>query len=126
MQVIKLVYCIRRRSEISYAEFEKYWWEEHGPKVRSVAEKLGALKYVQSHLCMPEMNQALVDSRGLAKAYDGLTEVWFESEETMSQALSTPEGQEALHFLVNDEATFIDFSQSTVFMSVEREVFDLT
>jgi len=124
--MIKLVYCVRRRSEISVADFEEYWWNEHGPKVRSVAEKIGALKYVQSHLCMPEMNAALVESRDLEEAYDGLTEVWWESEEAMNEAVATSEGQEAMQFLIEDESTFIDLKRSRVFMTVEREVFDLT
>lgn len=94
-----------------------------GPQRR---EKIGALKYVQSHLCAPEMNQVLRDSRDLLEAYDGITEVWWESEQSMMDAVGTTDGAEAMQFLLEDEATFIDFKQSRVFMTVEREVFDYT
>jgi hypothetical protein len=124
--MIKLIYCIRRRPELTVAEFNEYWWNEHGPKVRSVAKKIGALKYVQSHLCAPGLNHALRDSRQLAEAYDGVTEVWWESEETMTEAMGTADGSEGMELLLKDESTFIDFGQSRVFMTIEREVFDFT
>jgi hypothetical protein len=124
--MIKLVYCIRRRSDISVAEFNEYWWTEHGSKVRSVAKDIGALRYVQSYICAPALNQVLLESRQLAEAYDGITEVWWESEEIMSQAMGTSDGAAGMQLLLEDEATFIDFSRSRVFMTIEREVFDYT
>ena len=47
--MIKLVYCVRRRADISEAEFFRYWKEEHGPLVKSVARDLRARRYLQSH-----------------------------------------------------------------------------
>ena len=124
--MIKLIYCIRRRPELSVAQFNEYWWNEHGPKVRNVAKQIGALRYVQSHICAPQMNEVLLESRQLAEAYDGVTEVWWESEEKMSQAMGTADGAQGMQLLLEDESTFIDFSQSRIFMTVEREVFNFT
>jgi EthD domain len=47
--MIKLVYCIRRREDVPEDEFHRYWLDEHGPLVRSVADAIGAVRYVQSH-----------------------------------------------------------------------------
>lgn len=124
--MIKLVYCVRRRQDVSEADFHTYWLNEHGPKVRGVARSIGALKYVQSHTCAPQMNQLLRESRGLAAAYDGITEVWWESEEAMAAATGTSEGAAGMQMLLEDEATFIDFSQSRVFMTEETEIFNYT
>ncbi len=124
--MIKLVYCIRKRADISVDEFNRYWWEEHGPKVKSVRKVTGALKYVQSYLCAPELNQQIQASRSLADPYDGITEVWWENEQTMAAQTESPEGVEAMRMLIKDEAKFIDFEHSRVFVTVEREVFDFT
>lgn len=44
--MIKLVYCIKRKASVSPEEFYRYWLEDHGPKVRSVAAATGAVRYV--------------------------------------------------------------------------------
>lgn len=121
--MIKLVYCIRKRSDISTKQFEDYWLNTHGPKVRGVAEKLGFSRYVQSHVVAPTMNQLLIESRGLLPAFDGLTEVWAESEEALMTAMGGPDGLSAMQMLIEDESQFIDFSGSSVFMTEETTIF---
>jgi len=121
--MIKLVYCIRKRKDISSERFHHYWRYQHSENVKSVQQDIRAIRYVQSHSCEPEINAALLQSRGLAPAYDGITEVWWESAEQLNAALATPEGQKAMQFLIDDESTFIDFSESRVFMTTEHEIF---
>ena len=122
--MIKLVYCLRRREDVPTDDFYRYWLDEHAPKVRGVAASIGAIRYVQSHTCAPEMNRLLQESRGLADPYDGITEVWWDSEEAMAAAIATAEGAAAMQMLLDDESTFIDFSRSTVFMTEEKEIFN--
>lgn len=121
--MIKLVYCITRRDDIDAQEFYRYWLEEHGPLVKSVAGDIGACRYVQSHTTMPEMNTLFQKGRGLEGPYDGITEVWWESEESMITGSASPAGQAAAARLVEDESRFIDFSRSRVFMTTEHEIF---
>lgn len=123
--MVKLVYCLRRRADVAPEEFHRYWLEEHGPKVRSVADAMKAVRYVQSHTCEGDLNEAFVASRGLAPAYDGITEVWWNSADDLRAATATPEGAAAMVMLQADESTFIDFSESRVFMTTEHEIFDL-
>ena len=47
--------------------------------VKSVAEAIGASRYVQSHIILPELNEIIITSRGLQAPYDGVTEVWWET-----------------------------------------------
>ena len=121
--MIKLVYCIRKRKDMSSEDFHHYWLNEHSKNVKSVQKDIRAIRYVQSHTCEPEINAALLASRGLASAYDGITEVWWESAEVLSEALASPEGAKAMRFLMDDESTFIDFSESRVFMTTEHDIF---
>ena len=122
--MVKLVYCVRKRDDVEDAEFYRYWLEEHGPLVRSFADAMRAIRYVQSHTVAPEINEQLEEGRGLAPAYDGITEVWWESAEEMASALETEAGIEAGERLAEDEARFIDFGRSAVFMTEEHEIFD--
>ncbi len=121
--MIKLVYCVRRREDVAPRDFYEYWLNQHGPKVRSVQAAIGAVRYVQSHTTAPAMNDMLVASRGLAPAYDGITEVWWNGLADLEAAMQTPAGMAAMAFLIEDEATFVDFSQSRVFMTEEHEIF---
>lgn len=121
--MIKLVYCIARRADVSAEEFYRYWLKEHGPKVKAVATAIGASKYVQSHTVLPEANATLKASRGLADAYDGITEVWFDDDDAFARAMTTPAGQAAGAMLVEDESRFIDFARSAVFMTREHPIF---
>ena len=122
--MVKLVYCLRRRANVSPEEFYRYWLDTHGPKVKNAAEAMRALRYVQSHTCEPEVNEAFVASRGLAPGYDGITEVWWNSIEDLKSAMASPAGAEAMAMLREDETRFIDFSQSCVFMTTEHLIFD--
>lgn len=122
--MIKLVYCLRRRADISLDEFYRYWLNTHGAKVKSMAEALGARRYVQSHTCAPELNEIFAASRGLAPAYDGITEVWWDSAEEVKAAMASAVGAEAMATLMEDESNFIDFSQSRIFLTTEHPIFD--
>jgi uncharacterized protein (TIGR02118 family) len=121
--MIKLVYCIRKRSDISTEDFYKYWLNNHAPLVKKLASAINAVRYVQSHTTAPELNQSFIENRGLKKPYDGITEVWWNSLEDMMAGYETKEGQEAGLALAEDEAKFIDFAGSSVFMTEEHEIF---
>src|SRR4029077_14997639 len=93
--MVKLVYCIRRRPDVPSEEFHRYWLEEHAALVRSVAEAIGAVRYVQSHTVAPELNAILRESRGSAEPYDGITEIWWESLDALGTSMQTPATQDA-------------------------------
>jgi uncharacterized protein (TIGR02118 family) len=120
--MIKLVYCIARRQGLDREEFLRTWLHEHGPLVRRFAAAIGAVRYVQSHPMDSPFNAALAASRAMPEAYDGITEVWFETMADFEAALSTPEGMAAGAALLEDERRFIDFGRSRMFLTEEHEV----
>ena len=121
--MIKLVYCIRKRDDIGAAEFHRYWLEEHGPLVKSVAADIGASRYVQSHTGMADVNDMLRAIRPFQDPFDGITEVWWESEEAFRQGLASAAGRAAAARLAEDEARFIDIAGSHLFVTEEQEIF---
>ena len=120
--MIKFVMCLTRHPKLSREDFQDYWKNKHGPFFMSNADKMGAKKYVQSHTLDTPLNEGLRSSRGMQPEYDGVAEVWFESEEALVQGMSTPEGQELGAALLEDESTFIDHSKSSAFIVAEHEL----
>jgi uncharacterized protein (TIGR02118 family) len=120
--VIKLVFVIRRREGMAPEEFHRYWLEEHGPLARGLVEPLGARRYVQSHTVAPDLNAQLAATRGTGEAFDGLAELWWDSLEDLAAAFTSEEGQAAGSTLMEDEARFIDFARSSLFLTEEHEV----
>lgn len=121
--MLKLVFVIRRREELSPGEFHRYWLEEHGPLAGGLLESLGARRYVQAHAAAPELNVALAGTRGTAEAFDGLAEIWWDSPDAFLAASTSEEGLRAGATLMEDEARFIDFERSSLFVTEEREIF---
>jgi len=54
--------------------------------------------------------------------FDGIAEVWFESEEELMEGMSSPEGQKLGSALLEDERNFIDHSKSSAFIVKEYEL----
>jgi len=121
--MLKFVYCVRRRPEITAEAFRKYWLENHGPLVRRCAGAMRAKRYVQSHTLDTPLNAAAQEPRGTKPPYDGLTELWWDSAEDLIQALNTPECHEANRLLAEDEARFCDLPNCSVFFTEEHTIF---
>ncbi len=117
--MVKLVYCVRRKPEMSLEEFQDRWLNVHGPLVRSLREQVPSMtRYVQSHLIPGEPSEAVRASRGAGEPYDGITEVWIDSDAEAAEGAA-----EAGRRLLEDEMEFIDLANSKVFLTVEHEIF---
>ena len=118
--MIKFVMCITRHPDMKRGEFQDYWKNKHGPFFMRNADVMGAKKYVQSHTLDTPLNKGLRDSREMLPEYDGVAEVWFESEEALMEGMSSPEGQKLGALLLEDERNFIDHSKSSAFVVREH------
>jgi uncharacterized protein (TIGR02118 family) len=125
MTITKIVFCVRRHPSLSVDEFRDYWLHRHGPLVRSLWEKgtfPGMLRYVQSHTIYEADAGRL--ARGTKAPYDGITEVWMDSERGATDAATQQASAEAGRILLQDESTFIDFADSSVFVTIEHTIFE--
>lgn len=100
-------------------EFKDYWMNSHGPFFMKNADKMGARKYVQSHTMDTPLNEGLKASRGMLPEYDGVAEVWFDSEQALIEGMSSEEGQKLGELLLEDEKNFIDHTNSCAFIVEE-------
>ncbi|MEM1451384.1 MAG: EthD domain-containing protein [Planctomycetota bacterium] len=120
--MIKFVMCLHRRPDLSREEFQDYWKNSHAPLFQSFVETHGAIRYIQDHTIDSPVNDMLRESRGMQPEFDGVAEVWFESEQAFADAMSSPEGQKLGAVLSEDESNFIDHTRSSAFLAVEHEV----
>lgn len=120
--MIKFVMCITRHPDMTREEFKDYWMNKHGPFFMENASTMRAIKYVQSQTVDTPLNDGLRSSRGMLPEFDGVAEVWFESEEELKEGMSSPEGQKLAAALLEDEGNFIDHSKSSAFIVEEHEL----
>lgn len=125
-RMIKLTYCLHRLPHLSREEFQRYWRETHAPLVAAAKEALGIRRYVQCHTMASAVGEATAGGRGLphgdGEDYDGVAELWFDSEDAVAGMTSTEEGLRHAHILLEDERRFIDFSRSRAFIGREHAV----
>lgn len=119
--MIKFVMCITRHADMTREDFKDYWMNKHGPFFMENASAMRAKQYIQSHTLDTPLNEGLRSSRGMLPEYDGVAEVWFESEQDLMEGMSSPEGQKLGDALLEDEGNFIDHSRSCAFIVEEHE-----
>jgi len=124
--MLKMVIEVWKKDGMSDEAFSQRWLGEHGKLVKQHAKAMGFVRYIQSHkLPSPEI-EAFAEGRGWKPAPDGLTEVWWESEDSMKAALGSAEGQAASAALHADEVHFIESSKISAYLAREEVIFDFT
>lgn len=117
--MIKLTFCLRRRADLSWEEFSRYWREVHAPLVAERAEVLGIRRYVQVRTAdRPEVHEAYRRRNGGSpEPFDGIAEIWMDDD-----ALDRPPTEEARRAgreLLEDERNFIDLPRSPMWLGEE-------
>lgn len=124
--MIRITYCLHRLPEMAREDFQTYWRDVHAPLVKAASEALGIRRYIQQHTLVSEMAVAFASAQtipcGDGQDFDGIAEIWFESEAAIAQATATQEGRRQARVLAEDEARFIDFSRSRYFFTAANEV----
>lgn len=122
--MIKLVYLIRKRPDLSRDAFLALWRDVHATLVRSLAETIGARGYEIGASVEGACRESLRLSRGFAPSpYDGLLEIRWDDLEAYQRGFSSPEGLQAIERMIDAERRFIDFSRSTAFLVEGETVF---
>lgn len=107
--MVKLIYCISKKPEMSVEEFQTYWRNIHAPIAAAIP---GVRRYVQCHV-VPETYGART-----TPAYDGAAELWFDNIDALREATRTPE----LAAAMEDEKNFIDHARVASFVTMEKPI----
>ena len=122
--LIKLFFCLRPLNHQTVEECQLYWRTNHGPLIRGVSTGFRMHRYLQVHYCDNELSESLTESRGtLIPPYAGHAEAWFNRADLMMLA-DVPEASRAMQIAIEDEAKFIDFKKSAMWIGKERIFID--
>ena len=119
--MIKLVFCLRRRPDLSREEFQTYWRTTHAPLVAERAEVLEIRRYIQVHTQdLPGLHAAFQRRNdGAPEPFDGVAELWFDSLDDLGG--DDPAKRQAQAELLADERNFIDLANSPMWIAEEHE-----
>lgn len=118
--MIRLVFALRRKAEMSREAFQEYWLQKHAPLVAGFAGDLDILRYVQTHTVDDAATAGAQQARGeMEPAYDGVAELWWASEAALTANLQSEPARRAGAALLEDEARFIDLPNSPLWMAYE-------
>ena len=118
--MIRLCFALHRGPDLSRAEFQRTWREEHGPLVAGFARALRIRRYLQSHTVEDPLYDDLRSARaGMHEPFDGVACLWWDSREDLVAAMSSEAGREAGARLLEDERRFIDHARSPLWVGQE-------
>ena len=110
--MVKVVYCITKKADMTDEEFFRYWKEVHGPIGARIP---GLRRLVQSH-------RVVVVGDKYQPDYDGMAELWFDNVEALLKARQSKEWKVS----VEDEGNFVDHNHAAYFVAQEHTIVDKT
>ena len=120
--MIKVIFCLRRRADMTREAFQSYWRDVHGPLVQKHRKVLRIARYVQVHTQSGRMTERLGRFRDAGEPYDGVAEIWYESREHLERLGDDLAARAASRELLEDEARFVDLPGSAIWVGAEEEV----
>jgi uncharacterized protein (TIGR02118 family) len=110
LKMIKLVYCISKKTGLTDQAFFDHWERIHAPIGARIP---GLRRFVQSRRLIIPGDKHKPD-------YDGMVELWFDDVDALLAARQSPEWDASS----KDEENFIDHTRIAYFVSEERVVID--
>jgi uncharacterized protein (TIGR02118 family) len=104
--MIKTFNFFKRRPELTVERFREYWLNQHAAVIRAIPE---VRKYVAS-LALPSSYR-----NNHEPLYDGISEAWFDDEETIRKIADLPR----LRAAATDDAVFVDTSKAGAIVTDE-------
>lgn len=115
--MIRFIHCMKRRPDLTVAEFREYWNSpEFAALLARMEAMVGPVSMIKNLTFNIEVNNLLMQERGAEEPYDGILEVWLESANDL-QALDTPEAEALREEMAEYQKQFIDFSASKRFLT---------
>ena len=116
--MIKCTVLIKRKPDMTLAEFNRYWTKKHGPLAMGVKDFICHIrKYVQSHR-LPDKESGGMESHAVSQ-YDGIVELWADSPAELRKAFASKGYQDVIR---PDEKNFCDDAEGVIIMMTKDMV----
>jgi hypothetical protein len=110
--------CLKRRSDISAAEFRQFWNDtEYETLIRNLAEMSQAISQNRSLTLQIDINQEIANLHGTVEPFDGIIELCWSNAETIMAMRNSDDGLHGVDNLLAYEDQFIDRSESRYFFT---------
>jgi hypothetical protein len=118
--MIKFMQCIRRKPQLSAAEFRRHWdrYKEVWVEIARVSK---AARMATSLGLEIDHNTTVQLARGTREPFDGVLEVWWGSGDHVNQCMQDPAIREKLAAMRQLQEEFIDLASSSFFFASEEE-----
>lgn len=110
--MVNVVYCMRRRADLTPEQFLDHWGKVHAP---IVTDNLAVLRLVGYQRIVPRSHEMSpqIERRNLSQPpYDGIALLTWANEEDLSLSLRDPQALEVQRALARDETLFVDAERS--------------
>ena len=120
--MIRYIYCVRKRPDISLEDFRQQW---NSPTYKALLKRLAdyyqAARYSRNLSLKIEMGETLVNENGLSEPYDVTIELFWDSANKLPELYDSEEAQKLTHELREIQQQFIDTNNSTLFFTTEQD-----
>jgi len=118
--MIKFMQCIRRKPQLSVAEFRQHW--DRYKEVWLELAKLSEAKRMVTSIGLDiDQNSSIQLARGTREPFDGVLEVWWTSGEQVVKYTQDPALKDKLASMRRLQEEFIDLASSSFFFASEDE-----
>jgi hypothetical protein len=110
--MVNVVYCMRRRADLTLEQFLDHWGRVHAPIVTA---NLAVLRLAGYQRIVPKSHEMSpqIERRNISEApYDGIALLTWASEEDLKDSLQDPNALEVQRALARDEKLFVDAVRS--------------
>ena len=115
--MIRFIHCMKRRPELTVAEFREYWNSpEFADLTNKIVELLGAVSIMHNLTFNIELNNQMMKERGAEEPYDAIMEAWFESAADLYK-LDSEEANQLFAEMTAYQEKFVDFHASKRFFT---------
>jgi hypothetical protein len=118
--MIKLMQCIRRKPQLSVAEF-RHQWDRYKEAWLELAKQSEARRMVTSIGLDIDLNASIQLARGTREPFDGVLEVWWASGDHVDRCIQSPALKDKLASMRRLQEEFIDLASSSIFFASEDE-----
>lgn len=116
--MIRLINCIRKRSDIGAEDFRRYWSDpEFDRLIRLTAETYGAIRCAKSLTLQVEANIRIMEVRGSGEPFDGVVEYWWEHGRDLLDIMASAAGANVVQQMHDYQRQFVDFAGGSAFFT---------
>lgn len=123
--MIRLVHCVKRRPELSVAEFRRFWNSSEFDALLAKLQETSAARRLQKSLTLLiDVNLQLMQERKTEEPFDALLEFCWDNARELETRIESRQMQDLLAEMEAYQRQFIDFSHSRRFFTDWAEAAD--